>query len=431
MAGPIPFRLLPETSSVGAAGQLLVGGVDTVELAEEYGTPLFVYDEEHLRRRCREAAAAFPGGVYYATKAFLCGAMARLAHEEGLRLDVASGGELAVALAAGIPAVDILFHGNNKSLDELRRALTARVGRIVVDSDAELDRIERLVRHEHLAKPNVLIRVTPGVKAHTHDYISTGQEDSKFGFGLVSGAADAAIERLSAADAPVNLCGLHMHIGSQVFVAQSFGRAMEAVAPLIARANLAEFNIGGGLGVAYVESEESESITAWGERVHASCEALGVEARITAEPGRAIVAQAAVTLYTAGTIKTVPDVRTYVAVDGGMIDNPRPAMYGSEYEAFLARDVLAERARTVRVVGKHCESGDVLLSEAAVPESLRVDDVLATPVTGAYGWSMGSNYNRLPRPAIVFVRDGDSRLVVRRETDDDLLRTDLTISSGS
>jgi diaminopimelate decarboxylase len=428
MAGPISLRLLPDTATVGPDGHLLLGGCDTVELAEAFGTPLFVYDEEHLRRRCREAVAAFPGGTYYATKAFLCGAMARLAHDEGMRLDVASGGELVVALRAGVPAADLLLHGNNKSLDELRLSLHAGVGRIVVDSFDEIDRLDRLVTGESLRRPDVLVRVTPGVHAHTHDFISTGQEDSKFGFGLQSGAAAAAIERLRRPDSPARLIGLHVHIGSQVFVADSFARAMEALAPFVRDNGLPELDIGGGLGVAYVEAEQSESITAWGERVHDACRSLGIEATISAEPGRVIVAQAAVTLYRAGTVKDLPGIRTYVAVDGGMIDNPRPAMYGSEYEAFLPRAVAAERPRTVRIVGKHCESGDVLLHSAAVPVDLAVDDVVATPVTGAYGWAMGSNYNRMGRPAIVFVADGEARLVVRRETDDDLLRTDLAIN---
>ncbi|MCC6438179.1 MAG: diaminopimelate decarboxylase [Acidimicrobiales bacterium] len=427
MAGPIPQRLLPDTATIAADGHLHIGGVDTVELAELYGTPLFVYDEQHLRNRCRAAVDAFPGGAYYATKAFLCGAMARLAHREGMRLDVASGGELALALRSGVPAADLLFHGNNKSTAELREALDAGVGRIVIDSFDELDRLDRLVHGEGRPKPRVLIRVTPGVKAHTHEYVSTGQEDSKFGFGLRSGAADAAIERLRGTGSPATLIGLHMHIGSQVFVAQNFARAMEAIAEFVKRADLPEMNIGGGLGVAYVEREESEPISAWGERVHASCRALGLSATISAEPGRVIAAQAAVTLYRAGTIKDIAGVRTYVAVDGGMIDNPRPAMYGSEYEAFLPRAASAERPRRVRVVGKHCESGDILLHDAALPEDLCVDDIIATPVTGAYGFAMGSNYNRLGRPAVVFVADGHHRLVVRRETIEDLLATDLEL----
>lgn len=429
MAAPIDHALLPETATVADDGGLLVGGVRLTDLADTYGTPLFVYDEAHLRARCREAVAAFPGGVYYATKAFLCGAMARLAHEEGMRLDVASGGELGLALRAGVPAADLLLHGNNKSTEELREALAAGVGRIVVDSFDEIDRLEGLVA-DGLRRPAALVRVTPGVEAHTHDYVSTGQEDSKFGFGLRDGAAERAVARLRAPGSPVDLVGLHVHIGSQIFRTDSFARAMEVIAPFVRSCGLPELNIGGGLGVAYVEGETTERIPAWGARVAEACRALGIDATVSAEPGRVIAASAAVTLYTVGTVKDIPGVRTYVAVDGGMIDNPRPALYGSEYEAFLPRAVGADRPRAVRVVGKHCESGDVLLHEAAVPADLAVGDVLATPVTGAYGFAMGSNYNRMPRPAVVFVADGRARLVVRRETDADLLRTDALLGDG-
>jgi diaminopimelate decarboxylase len=266
------------------------------------------------------------------------------------------------------------------------------------------------------------------VEAHTHDYIATGQADSKFGFGLRSGAAMAAVERLRAGGSPARLVGLHLHIGSQIFVAESFARALELLAPFIRACGLPELSIGGGLGVAYVEGEMSEGIPAWGERVRKAVEAYDIAATVSAEPGRAIAAQAAVTLYTAGTVKHIPGVRTYVATDGGMIDNPRPALYGSDYETFLPRSVAAERSRTVRLVGKHCESGDLLVREARVPPDLRPGDIVATPVTGAYGFSMGSNYNRLPRPAVVFVSAGHARLVVRRETMADLVATDCDLA---
>jgi diaminopimelate decarboxylase len=272
--------------------------------------------------------------------------------------------------------------------------------------------------------PKVLIRVTPGVEAHTHEFVRTGQVDSKFGFGLASGDAALAVAR--AADSPsVQLVGTHMHIGSQVFVADFFHEAVEVVAPWVRELGLPELSIGGGLGVAYVEGESAPSITEWATSVLEGCRDAGIEARILAEPGRAIAAQAAVTLYRVGTIKEVPDVRTYVSVDGGMSDNPRPVLYGSGYEAFLPRTVDAERPRRVTVVGKHCESGDVLVRDAQVPEDLAVGDVLATPVTGAYGHSMGSSYNKVPRPAVVFVADGHAREVVRREQLDDLIRNDV------
>jgi diaminopimelate decarboxylase len=427
----VPWSLLPDTAEVGVDGHLLIGGVDTVELAERFGTPLFVYDEEHLRRRCQQAVAAFPGGAAYASKAFLCGAMARLVQEEGLGLDAASGGELQVALKAGFPAERVVFHGNNKSTEELRSALQAGVGRVVVDSTDEIGRLDVLVGGEGLVKPHALVRVTPGVEAHTHDYIATGQADSKFGFGLLSGAAADAVTRLRRPDSPVHLVGLHVHIGSQIFVADSFARAIELLAPFVRACGLPELSIGGGLGVAYVEGESSEGIPAWGERVRKAVEAAGIEATVAAEPGRAIAAAGAITLYTAGTIKDVAGVRTFVAVDGGMIDNPRPALYGSDYETFLPRRPLADRPRNVRLVGKHCESGDVLVRDAHLPEDLRTGDLVATPVTGAYGHAMGSNYNRLARPAVAFVRDGQARLVVRRETLADLLATDLELGSVS
>lgn len=420
---PLPAHLLPDSAAVGPDGQLLVGGCDTLELALRFGTPLFVYDEEHLRRRCREALAGFGQGVAYATKAFLCRAMARLVHEEGLHLDVATGGEYHVARAAGVPAHRLVLHGNNKSVEELRTALADGVGRVVVDSFDELDRLDRL-HAEGLAPPRVLVRVTPGVEAHTHEFVRTGQDDSKFGFGLASGAAAKAIERASAS-ASVDLVGLHMHIGSQVFEAGFYMDALEVVAPFVAAGGLPELVVGGGLGVAYVEGEEAPSITEWAAQVRAACESFGITARVGAEPGRAIAAQAAVTLYTVGTIKDLPGIRTYVSVDGGMSDNPRPVLYGSGYETFLPRAVAADRPRQVTVVGKHCESGDLLVRQGRVPQDLEVGDVLATPVTGAYGHSMGSNYNKVPRPAVVFVRDGEAREVVRRETFDDLLRLDI------
>ena len=419
----LPLSLLPDTAVVGADGRLTIGGCDVVDLAREFGTPLFVYDEAHLRARCREAVAAFGPGVNYATKAFLCRAMARLAVEEGCNLDVSTGGEYHVARSAGVPAERLVLHGNNKSTDELRRAITDGVGRIIIDSFDEIDRIEALVA-EGLPAPRALLRITPGVEAHTHEFVRTGQDDSKFGFGLASGAADAAVARAAASPA-IDLVGLHAHIGSQVFEARFFEMAIEVLAPFVERHGLPELSIGGGLGVAYVEGEESDSITDWGAIVRSACERVGITAQVTAEPGRALVARAAVTLYSVGTIKDLPGIRTYVSVDGGMSDNPRPVLYDSGYEAFLPRETDVERDRIVTIVGKHCESGDVLVRDARVPADLAVGDVLATPVTGAYGYSMASNYNKVPRPAVVFVADGVARLVVRRETFDDLLALEV------
>ena len=419
----LPWDLLPDSSEIGPEGQLLVGGCDVAELAEQYGTPLFIYDEAQLRARCREAVAAFGDGVAYATKAFLCRAMARLAHEEGMHLDVASGGELHLALSAGVPADRIVLHGNNKSTDELTSARVAGVGRIVVDSFDELDRLEKLHAVDGVV-PKVLLRITPGVEAHTHEFVMTGQDDSKFGFGLAAGSAQRAVERAGSM-ASVELLGLHAHIGSQVFVASFFEQAVVALAPFVTRHGLPELSIGGGIGVAYVEGESAPSITEWGAVVRAACQEAGITARVSAEPGRAIAAAAGLTVYRVGTIKDVADIRTYVACDGGFIDNPRPALYGSGYETFDPARVAADRTETVRLVGKHCESGDVLVAGAKVPPGLAVGDLIATPVTGAYGRSMGSNYNLLARPAVVFVVDGQARLVIRRETDDDLLATDV------
>ena len=419
----LPFHLLPDTADVDASDRLSIGGCDVLDLVAEYGTPLFVYDEAHLRSHCRQAVAAFGSGVAYATKAFLCRAMAKLAYDEGMDLDVATGGELHVALAAGVPADRLVMHGNNKSTLELEMALDAGVGRIVVDSFDELDRIHQLVAAGR-TPPRVLVRVNPGVEAHTHEYLQTGVVDSKFGFGLASGAAQDAVER-ALHDETMDLIGLHVHIGSQVFVPGFFAQAVRTLAPFVNAFALPELSIGGGLGVAYVEGETNPSIREWAEVVKYACDDAGIEAKVTAEPGRAIVARAAVTLYSVGTIKTLPGVRTYVAVDGGMSDNPRPVLYGSGYEAFLPRAVGVDRPQRVRVVGKHCESGEVIVHDAAVPEDLHVGDVLATPVTGAYGHTMGSNYNMVLRPPVVFVNNGEAREVVRRETFTDLVARDL------
>lgn len=418
---PLPTHLLPDSAEV-VDGVLHIGGCNVLDLATEFGTPAFFYDEQHLRDRCREAVAAFGPGVAYATKAFLCAAMAKLAYEEGMHLDVATGGELHVALAAGVPADRLVLHGNNKSSAELRMGIEAGVHRIVVDSFDELDRLDQIHAETGLT-PKVLLRLTPGIKAETHDYISTGQDDSKFGFGVSSGAAELAIDRARSA-VSVDLVGIHAHIGSQVFAVGSLGRAAGVIGEIARSHEFEELSVGGGLGVPYVEDERAPTISEWGRVVREACAEAGVSARITAEPGRSIAAAAAITVYTVGTIKDLPGIRTYVAVDGGMSDNPRPVLYGSGYETFLPRAVGADRTKPVTVVGKHCESGDLLVRDGLVPPDIAVGDVLATPVTGAYGHSMGSNYNMVLRPPVVFVRDGEARLVVRRQTFDDLTRFD-------
>ena len=424
---PLERHLLPRSASVDERGHLHVGGIDLLELVEQFGTPLFVYDEAHLRQACREAVAAWGDGVAYATKAFLCRAMARLADEEGMHLDVASGGEQHVALSAGVPPERLILHGNNKSADELATALEHGVGRIVVDSFDEIARLGAILESGALRRerPKVLVRVTPGVEAHTHEFVRTGQEDSKFGFSVSSGAAAQAVAALELMPA-VELAGVHAHIGSQVFEASSFEQAAEVLGTFFAPLGLPELVVGGGLGVPYVNGESAPTQAAWAEATRRACAQAGVspDTRITAEPGRSIVATAGMTLYTVGTVKHLPGIRTYVSVDGGMSDNPRPVLYGSGYEAFLPRAVGAPRPRPVRVVGKHCESGDLVVPEAFVPDDLEVGDVLATPVTGAYGYVMASNYNKVTRPAVVFVADGTARVVVRRETFDDLTRLD-------
>jgi len=423
-------QVLPPSATTTPEGHLSVGGCDVVALAEEFGTPLVIYDGGLLRDTMRRYVTAFrahdaSAEVIYASKAFWAQALLRMAHEEGLRVDVASGGELFMALHAGFPADKIVMHGNAKDARELGEALDAMVGLIVVDGLDEIALLDRLAG-ERGRTQDVLVRVTPGVKPSTHQYISTGQIDSKFGFSLEGGLAAAAVAACRAAP-NVNLVGLHCHIGSNVLAVSSFARAAEVMARFANPLDLPELTLGGGLGVAYLAEEEAPTITSWAGVLTDACQALGVRAKVMVEPGRSIVASAAVTVYEVGTIKHIDGVRTYVAVDGGMSDNPRPVLYGSGYEVFLPRAPLAERPRRCRLVGKHCESGDVLVFDAAVPGDLSVGDLLATPVTGAYGHSMGSNYNKVPRPPVVFVADGTVRLVVRRETDDDLLRCDLDI----
>ncbi|MCB0926238.1 MAG: diaminopimelate decarboxylase, partial [Mycobacterium sp.] len=348
-------KVWPRNVVRGGDGVVRIAGVAVTDLAIRYGTPLFIVDEDDFRSRCREMATAFGGGrnVHYAAKAFLCSEVAHWVAEENLSMDVASGGELAVALRAGFPADRIALHGNNKSLTELRAAVEAGVGCVVVDSLTEIDRLE-VVAAEAGRTQDVMVRVTVGVEAHTHEFIATGQDDSKFGFNLGNGDAMRAVER-AASSPSVRLVGLHCHIGSNVFAASSFGKAAEVMANFAMPLGLPELVLGGGLGVAYVESEEAPTITQWGNVLRDAVDALGVRANVSVEPGRSIVAAAAMTVYEVGTIKDIPGIRTYVAVDGGMSDNPRPTLYGSGYEAFLPRAPFADRPKSARVVGKHCE----------------------------------------------------------------------------
>jgi diaminopimelate decarboxylase len=437
VTAPIATGVLPANARIDpGTGRLLLAGCDVATLAETFGTPLFVYDEDDIRARCRAYRTHFPGGAAYASKAFLCTAMARLVAEEGMWIDVATGGELHIALHAGFPADRIELHGNNKTSEELERALDAGVARIVVDSWDELDRLHALVALRTSAnRQSVFVRVTPGVEAHTHSHIETGVDDSKFGFGLDDGNALAAARQIVDRGA-LDFAGFHCHIGSQVFRLDAFERAVHKMAALIKQfedatgSTLEECNVGGGLGVRYTNEDDPPSIEQYAATLHdAFAKALvDVDARskprLMAEPGRSIAAPAGMTLYRVGTIKHVTGVRTYVAVDGGMSDNLRPMAYGARYEAFLPARATAERPNVVTVAGKHCEQGDLLVRDATLPADVQIGDVLAIPVTGAYGHSMASNYNKVLRPAVVFVSDGRARVVVRRETDADLVRLD-------
>jgi diaminopimelate decarboxylase len=316
------------------------------------------------------------------------------------------------------------MHGNNKSMDELRMAINAGVHHIVVDNFDELDRLDAL-HAEGLPVPRVQLRITPGVSVHTHEYIATGQNDSKFGFNLGNGDAHKAASRARSSKS-VNFVGVHCHIGSNVFAVENFAHAAKIMVDLANELEVEQLTFGGGLGVAYVESEHASTITEWSTHLISAAEQLRKPTQVFVEPGRSIVAAAAVTVYEVGTVKPIPGVRTYVAVDGGMSDNPRPVMYGSGYELFMPANANADRTESIRLVGKHCESGDILISETLAPAGLRVGDLVATPVTGAYGHSMGSNYNKITRPPVVFARNGNARLVVRRETFDDLVRLDVS-----
>jgi diaminopimelate decarboxylase len=412
-------HVYPLGSRINESGRLEVGGCDLVELAREHGTPAYVVAEDDLRARARafrEALAARhpgPSEVLFGSKAFPCTAAYSLFAAEGLGCDVASGGELHMALRAGVDPQRIHLHGNAKSEQELRAALDAGVGHVVVDGFDDIERLEALVPAGRVQP--VLVRVTPGVKPSTHDFISTGQLDSKFGLGLDD--ARAAIERLRGAER-LALAGLHMHIGSQLFELASFRKAVEAIAPL---GRFDTYNLGGGLGVAYTAEDEPPSIEAYVEaKVEAVHEAVGRDVRIVIEPGRALVANACVTVYSVVTVKR--GLSSYVAVDGGMSDNLRPMLYGSVYEAAIA-DRPAPGGELCRVAGKHCESGDVLIHDVHLHDP-RPGDVLVTPATGAYGHAMANNYNGVPRPPVIFCRDGQARVVVRRETYDDLVARD-------
>jgi diaminopimelate decarboxylase len=416
----------PIGSRVNEHGHLEIAGCDVVELAERFGTPAYIYAEEDMRRRAREYLRAFEQRtdafeVIYASKALPVTAAYAVMREEGLSVDVASGGELRMALAAGYDPARVHLHGNNKGEDELRYAFESGVGHLILDSFDEIELADRLLDRTQ----RVLIRVTPGIKPSTHDYVQTGQLDSKFGFGLADGLAERAVERVRASKR-LELVGLHAHIGSQIFELEPYVKAIEVIAEFCDASDFEPelLNVGGGLGIAYLDSDEPPSIDDYVEvKVRGVQRVFDPVPGILIEPGRSLVGNAGVTAYRIGTVKEIPGVRNYVAVDGGMSDNLRPMLYGSRYEAVIADRAGETPDALATIAGKHCESGDVLIRdiELAAP---RVGDVLVTPATGAYGYAMANNYNGIPRPPVVFCREGEARVVVRRETWDDLLARD-------
>ena len=414
------------------------------DLAERYGTPLFVMDEDDFRGRCREMAEAFGGGshVHYAAKAFLCGEIARWIAEEGLSLDVASGGELAVALHAGFPPGRIALNGNNKSVDELTDAVTAGIGYVVLDSMTEIDRLDE-VAGEFGVVQNVMVRLTVGVEAHTHEYIATAHEDQKFGLSLATGDAMTAVRRVFAAD-NLRLVGLHSHIGSQIFDVGGFELAARRVIGLLRdivaefgvdkTAQIATVDLGGGLGISYVPQDDPPPVCDLAAKLTAivATESAAVvlpTPRLVVEPGRAIAVPGTITVYRVGTVKDVAvgqgSHRRYISVDGGMSDNIRTSLYGANYDVRLLSRASGAEPTLARVVGKHCESGDIVVRDAWLPDDIAPGDLLGVAATGAYCYSMSSRYNLIGRPAVVAVRNGAARLVLRRETIDDLLSLEV------
>jgi diaminopimelate decarboxylase len=433
--------ILPITARINDSGRLEVGGVDLVDVAGQYGTPLFVYDEQTIRKQCKTFVGSLskscsPGSkVIYASKAFNCTAICQLIDEEGLSIDVSTAGEFLTAKAAGIKGDKIYFHGNNKSKEELEMALQYGVGRIIVDSIDELEFLSAIARNLN-KQPEILIRLTPGIKAHTHEFLETGDIDCKFGLGIENGKAFEAIQK-AIADKNLELVGVHVHIGSQIFAVHSYGRAIEIVAEFLSHVKkeigwqAGELNMGGGLGIKYSHADAPSSINELSQVIGKSLKdefisrSLKIPS-VSIEPGRSIVANAGLTLYSVGTIKEVPGVRTYVSIDGGMSDNMRPLLYGSKYEAIVANKADVEPTRTVTIAGKHCEPGDVIIKGALIAPVAR-GEIIATPATGAYGYAMSNNYNRQPRPGVVLLNNGKVKEIIRRETVDDLLEKDMPL----
>lgn len=428
------------TTGVNKNGNLEIGGVDAVELTQEFGTPLYVYDVALIRERARGFKKTFEdqevkAQVAYASKAFSTVAMVQLAEEEGLSLDVVSGGELYTALAASFPPGKIHFHGNNKSKAELEMALDHKIGCIVIDNFFELEMLKTLCLEKN-TNVNILLRVTPGIEAHTHDYILTGQEDSKFGFDLQNGQAEQALVSVLPFD-HFHVLGIHCHIGSQIFETTGFLLAAQKLVDKLAEwkktyaFEAKVLNLGGGFGIRYTKEDEPISPSQYVNEIINQVKDLTKQhslamPEVWIEPGRSLVGDAGITLYQVGSSKEVPGLRKYLAVDGGMSDNIRPALYHAKYEAVFANKPLAQASETVSIAGKCCESGDMLIWDLPLPE-IGEEDILAVFCTGAYGYSMANNYNRIPRPAVVFAENGKATLVVKRESFNDLLRLDLPL----
>jgi len=425
--------------TVNKKGHLAVGGADTVELAKEYGTPLYVMDENMIRSACsrfKKSIDEFYGGkglVCYASKAFSCKEMYRIVNSEGIGIDVVSAGELYTAASVGFPMDKVCFHGNNKTDEELEYAVEKRVGRIIVDNIYELERLDKLVKSKGITA-NIMFRIKPGIDAHTHSFVKTGQIDSKFGFALETGEAFEAVKKAVSLE-NINLVGVHCHIGSQIFDIEPFVHAAEVMLGFIAKIKdelgieLGELNLGGGFGIKYTDEDKPSEFEKYMERVSEKVKAVCKEKNIALpfiliEPGRSIAAPAGLTLYTVGGIKEIPNIRTYVSVDGGMCDNPRYILYGSEYDIEIANRAGEPKTEKITLAGKCCESGD-LIGENMPVQHVEIGDTVAVLATGAYNYSMSSNYNRLCKPAVVMVKDGKPRIAVKRETFEDIIRNDI------
>ena len=430
--------LISENLNVNEKGNLEIGNVDTIDLVKEHKTPLYVMDEDVIRKNCRSFKASIEkfygdGLVCYASKTFCCKEMCRIINDEGLGLDISSGGELYTAMSVDFPADKLVFHGNNKTDEELKLALDYGVGRIVVDNFDELSLLNRLAKNLNKTA-NIMLRIKPGVDSDTHNYIMTGQIDSKFGLGLETGEAFNAAKMAIESD-NINLRGFHCHIGSQIFDIEPFALAAKVMLDFIAKVKkelnyeIYDLNLGGGFGIRYTPEQVQQPNEAYMERVSAvvkeRCRQLKMRLPfILLEPGRSIAGPAGITLYTVGSVKEIPDVRTYVSVDGGMTDNPRYALYGAKYDMWVANKANSPKNREVTIAGKCCESGD-LLGEDVKLQDVETGDILAVLATGAYNYSMASNYNRIPRAAVVMVSGGETRVIVKRESYDDLIRNDV------